>query len=236
MTYGPDYDPLVTFLIPLSIALPRKEREKARRKSEMLDAAAKVMASRSYAKATLDEIAKTAEYGKGTLYNYFPSGKEEILYSIVDELYDNLVEIAERELVDDRIAADTRKAFESFARAVLQYYDEVQNQFVIVVKETLRVLSDDDPKAPYFSKQRQRLIDALIPPLQCACQLGRMKPLPPHAVAHMLIGNINGCQMHTKMECKNANSEGPTVDERVGLLMSLLFDGLLNTHDVPAND
>jgi AcrR family transcriptional regulator len=65
-------------------ALSRRDRERLTRRSEMLSAAQEVIAEKGYGEATLEEIASRAEYGKGTLYNYFPGGKQEILLSIFE--------------------------------------------------------------------------------------------------------------------------------------------------------
>ena len=81
--------------------ISRRERERMMRRDEMLQAAQAVFAEKGYAQATIDEIAHRAEFGKGTLYNYFPGGKEDILYAIFDELYDTIC---------GRIAAAFREA------------------------------------------------------------------------------------------------------------------------------
>jgi AcrR family transcriptional regulator len=61
-----------------SANLSRKERERLMRRQAMLEAARAVFAEKGYANATLEEIAQRAEFGKGTLYNYFPGGKDEL--------------------------------------------------------------------------------------------------------------------------------------------------------------
>ncbi|TKX68113.1 TetR/AcrR family transcriptional regulator, partial [Halorubrum sp. GN11_10-6_MGM] len=66
-------------------SLSRRERERRRRRQAMLDAARAVFAEEGYADATLDEIAERAEFGKGTLYNYFEGGKEELFLAVFDE-------------------------------------------------------------------------------------------------------------------------------------------------------
>lgn len=60
----------------------RKEREKERRRLDIIDAAENVFFTKGYEKATMDDIAKEAELGKGTLYLYFNS-KEEIFNEII---------------------------------------------------------------------------------------------------------------------------------------------------------
>lgn len=57
----------------------RKERERLRRREEILDAAERIFAGKGILYSTIDDIAREAELGKGTLYNYFPS-REAILW------------------------------------------------------------------------------------------------------------------------------------------------------------
>lgn len=57
----------------------RKERERNLRREDILTAAERVFAGKGIVASTIDDIAREAELGKGTLYNYFPS-KEAILW------------------------------------------------------------------------------------------------------------------------------------------------------------
>ena len=59
----------------------RKEREKEFRRTEIINAAEKVLFSKGFEKSTMDDIAKKAELGKGTLYLYFDK-KEDIFAEI----------------------------------------------------------------------------------------------------------------------------------------------------------
>ena len=54
-------------------ASDRRERERARHEGEVLEAAARVFARRSLARATMAEIAREAQFAVGTLYKFFPS-------------------------------------------------------------------------------------------------------------------------------------------------------------------
>jgi len=60
----------------------RKEREKERRKEEILDAAHRVFVEKGLTTATVDDIAAAAELSKGTLYLYFDS-KEDIYIALM---------------------------------------------------------------------------------------------------------------------------------------------------------
>jgi TetR/AcrR family transcriptional regulator len=59
----------------------RKEREKERRRNEIIDAAEKLFFSRGYENVTMDDIAKGTELARGTLYLYFKN-KDNIYIAI----------------------------------------------------------------------------------------------------------------------------------------------------------
>lgn len=59
----------------------RKEREKERRREEIVEAARKVFVEKGLGAATMDEIAEVAELSKATLYLHFPS-KEDLYLAV----------------------------------------------------------------------------------------------------------------------------------------------------------
>ena len=59
----------------------RAEREREK-KASLLAAAEEVFTSKGYTDATLDEIIKLADTGKGTVYRYF-GNKENLFYQLV---------------------------------------------------------------------------------------------------------------------------------------------------------
>jgi AcrR family transcriptional regulator len=59
----------------------RKEREKERRRSDIIDAAEKLFFSRGFENVTMDDIAKETELARGTLYLYFKN-KDDICVAI----------------------------------------------------------------------------------------------------------------------------------------------------------
>lgn len=60
----------------------RREREKAKRRTEIVDAAEQLFFSKGAAAATMDDVADAAELSKGTLYLYFES-KEDLLNAVI---------------------------------------------------------------------------------------------------------------------------------------------------------
>lgn len=68
----------------------RREREKAQRRQDILDAARQVFFERGFHQPTVDDVAARAEVSKGTIYLYFKS-KEEILAHLLLEGLDLLL-------------------------------------------------------------------------------------------------------------------------------------------------
>lgn len=62
----------------------RKERERNTRARTIMDAASKVFFQRGYTRATIEEIASSAELSVGTIYLYFKN-KEELYISLIFE-------------------------------------------------------------------------------------------------------------------------------------------------------
>ena len=64
----------------------RKEREKGRRRQQIMIAAKRIFSLKGFNKATMEDIANEAELSPGTLYLYFKS-KEEMFLFLIDREY-----------------------------------------------------------------------------------------------------------------------------------------------------
>ena len=64
--------------------LPRRERERLRRRQEMLAAALELFSKKGYHNVSMNEIAEKSEFAIGTLYNFFDS-KEHLYSSLMVE-------------------------------------------------------------------------------------------------------------------------------------------------------
>jgi AcrR family transcriptional regulator len=214
---------------PLSMS--RKERERLSRRTAMLEAAQSVFAERGFGQSTLDEIASRAEFGKGTIYNYFPGGKEEMLFALLDELYDGLIELIESQFGESKHGIPFRDQVRDLLTRTFCFFGERDDLFLIAIKEAHRHLFGDDPeKAAYFSHQRERLVEAISAPLESAMNRGEIKTMPSNAVAHMLLGNINGCYTHVCLCNRYGNNEQELpggAEENAEFMTTMLFDGLL---------
>jgi len=67
--------------------LPRREREKARQRQEMLAAALDLFSQKGYHQVSIHEIAQKSEFAIGTLYKFFKN-KEDLYKTLMLELAD----------------------------------------------------------------------------------------------------------------------------------------------------
>jgi len=76
-------------------SLTRKQRELLEREQLILDVAQSILHQHGYNYLTMDRIAETVEYSKGTIYNHF-SSKEDLVCSLGCRSISNLIDIFER--------------------------------------------------------------------------------------------------------------------------------------------
>ncbi len=209
------------------VTLPRRERERLARRGEMLQAAQEVFAEKGYNTATLEEVAARAEYGKGTLYNYFPGGKQEILLALVERFHDELCAIIDRSF-DESNNQPFRTSLSAFFGGTFSFFLERTELFVTLLREAYRIsLSDDSESRQFFSDQRERALDALATPLKAAMERGEIRESASHLMAHMILVNLNGAQMRACMPKSEAIRSLPqSASEMADFLTDLVMDGL----------
>jgi len=89
----------------------RRNRERDAHRREILEAAERVFAAKGYETATVEEIAREAEFATGTLYNFF-DGKEALFLAVADRILDDLVARFDEEI--EPIKSDPRTAIPRF--------------------------------------------------------------------------------------------------------------------------
>jgi len=110
---------------------PRRKGAAAHRRAAILNAARTVFARQGYADTVVDDIARQADIGKGTLYLYFPS-KEQIYLAA-------LLEDAQQLDEESRAAMAAAKNWQDKLRAYievrLRYFEEHQDFVRIYLTE-----------------------------------------------------------------------------------------------------
>jgi AcrR family transcriptional regulator len=113
----------------------RRERDRLRRRADILHAAERVFAEKGYHAACIEEIAEAAEYGTGTVYLYFKDK---------ESLYLELFEAKVRELIQwiERRVGSTLEPVEALGRLIearMEYFDSNRAFFQIYVREGMNL-------------------------------------------------------------------------------------------------
>jgi len=120
----------------------RKEREKERRRQQIIVAAKRVFSKKGFNKATMEDIAHEAELSPGTLYLYFKN-KEELYASLSLRILQYL--IISLEHVHEEKAQEPEQKLDALINAMFDVYEFdpliIVNMFHLQSSETIKNLS-----------------------------------------------------------------------------------------------
>ncbi|NSW83466.1 MAG: TetR/AcrR family transcriptional regulator [Syntrophothermus sp.] len=159
----------------------RKDAEKEFRKRFIAEVAYRLFADRSFETVTVEDIARAAEFGKGTLYQYFES-KEEIVAYVIQRGISELCQRIEVECLhepDLHVALDRLielqyefhatygRLFLSLLRRNLdglltsQYFEDVKKRYEAKTQLTAKVLERGIDSGVFVSAESYRLARAV---------------------------------------------------------------------------
>lgn len=111
-------------------SLSRKARERLRHRADILTASERVFASKGYHQATIEEIAREAEFAVGTIYNFFDSKDalyKDVIRSIVERCYDDFINVV-------KTAPHPVVAIATLMELRVQQYEQHQGLFHVVLE------------------------------------------------------------------------------------------------------
>jgi AcrR family transcriptional regulator len=168
----------------------RKQREKQRRRRDIINAARKIFSVKGFNSATMEEIATEAELSPGTLYLYFKN-KEELHTSLSIDILKYLTTQIQ-EVVDLDICVEEK--MERFRDVFIDVYDYdasiLINLFHLQSGETLHNLSDE--MMQHLKKNSARAHGAIIQVIKEGIDKGIFIDEHPVALADVLWGSYAG--------------------------------------------
>jgi len=165
----------------------------------------------------MDEIARAARVGKGTIYRYFRNKDDLFLRMVLggtDELCEAIRRTAERPISFPR---QMERIVSEAARTMLRH------------RQLLRLLHSEESRMPFMSpamreqwrRNRRRLVDSIAAWLGRGVGAGHIRPdVPPETIAIGLLGMIRGFIMQQEPSARTA--------PRVGPMLSLFLEGAAN--------
>jgi AcrR family transcriptional regulator len=163
---------------------PRAKRYEKRRR-EVVDASIRLFSEKGYDGASLLDIADAVGLLKGSLY-YYARSKEDLLYAIVEEVFDEGVAAAAELRSSDREPLDAlRQSLERAATYMLTHREQNAIYF-----HDAKSLSDE--RLAELAPRRTEWVDALTEVLRAGQRRGEFRAdLDPRIAALALIGSIN---------------------------------------------
>ncbi len=185
-----------------------------------MDAAVKIFAEKGFSAATLEEIAGEAEFGKGTLYNYF-NGKEEIYSALIEDVLNFNIELVKR--VDSE-SENAKMFLESYTKGFLNYCLQNSSSFLLFVREiahlnTDYLIADRSLMIAKYEQIRTTFVDRIKKGIADK-EIKNYDPLKLAAFYDHFIFSY----MHFMVSCPKFKFEDA---EEATFLLSILFDGLL---------
>jgi TetR/AcrR family transcriptional regulator len=207
--------------------LERKEREKERRKEEILDAAQRIFFEKGLVASTMDEIAAAAELSKATLYLHFVS-KEDLYLAVamrglrlIRSMFKEILE-AGLSLVDtlDRLSLSYRDFFYN-QREYFRMLGFLQNpQFHKQVSEPMMIACNEES---------DRIREIILSLIGRGAQENKIRSdLSPTEMAVVILSNATSLMLRvdSEGECwKKRLQIDP--DKIVDMSMTLTIDAIL---------
>lgn len=198
--------------------LSRKKKEYLTRRADILSAAEKVFAAKGFFGSTMDEIAKRAEFGTGSLYKYF-RGKKDLYFSLIDEKVGEVTRLLRAELGKDLSPIEK---IESMLYLQLSFIQRDRDFFKIYVSDRTRfewTIKDELGKGVH--KKFVAYLSALEEVMRDGIERGQFKEMDPRDMAHGFVGIVNSFVFEWIMSpgAYSLVSKAPTI-------MNIFFEGV----------
>jgi AcrR family transcriptional regulator len=169
----------------------RKEREKERRRQQIIIAAKRVFSGKGFNKATMEDIAKEAELSPGTLYLYFKN-KEELYASLSLRILQYLhIRVSH---VNDETNLSPNEKLHALTEAMYDVYDFdpliIINMFHLQSSEILKNLSE--PLLEEIKALSQKSIGAIAKIFKTGIDQGVYVDRHPMALADIFWSMFSG--------------------------------------------
>jgi AcrR family transcriptional regulator len=161
---------------------PKSDALRARRREEILAAAAKLFAQHGYADANTQLLADTLGVGKGTIYRYFAT-KEALFLAAVDRLMRRLTESVDQSTAT---VEDSLERLACVVHAYLNFCDEHPEFAELLIQE--RAQFKDRKKPTYFVYHDARAEQGRSE-LRALMEEGRVRSVPVERITDVL-GNL----------------------------------------------
>jgi TetR/AcrR family transcriptional regulator, cholesterol catabolism regulator len=163
--------------------IPLTEEEQARRRHEIFHQVVPIVLKKGFHETSMQEIASAAGLGKSTLYDYFRTKDEILIYFFEDQLND-LTEEAQK-IAMQNCSADVR--LRKIMEAYVESLQANKSLFMKMTLESQRLRVESQKQIQKSRHAYQDMIRALI---EEGIREGVFRPVNPLLAARLLLGSI----------------------------------------------
>jgi len=198
----------------------RREREYLRRRQEIMSAARTLFVAKGLRNTTLDEIAESSAFGKGTIYNYF-TNKDDLFLAIIHQLIDET--FAATQAAMSSAPEGARAKLFAHALASVSHFHANDEVFLMVMREHNEL---DRKTIAQFVDRFQEKLSLIADPLAADVRAGRIRPADPQKLAALFDGMIRTYCMSVTNKLWPTGGQSPA--DVAELMVSVFFDGIEN--------
>ncbi len=199
------------------VLLDRKQRHRLLRKTDIIRAAEHVFALKGFHKATIQDIARQAQYATGTVYLYFED-KNSLYFSIVVEKIKRLLYILK--LKTGQVTG-ARKKLETAIYESLNFFQKENDFFRILIQEESHWTIRRRMAKSAVTQDRRDFLISLIKETQAEGLI--RKDLQPRQINDILEGIITASIFSLLEE---EASQAKDLKGMVGTIMDLFLNGV----------
>jgi AcrR family transcriptional regulator len=160
------------------------------RRQEILEKARKFFSEKSFHAVSLEDITRSLGMGKSTMYHYFPTKKDlitEVLKESASELYKRVNNHIDR-------SKPIKDQIKSLISAILYYYEENEEAFLLIYRERLDFLNLGEIKDQFdanFKTEYDQFFDHFYAMVEQGKKEGYLLDVDSSVILANIFGTIN---------------------------------------------
>jgi AcrR family transcriptional regulator len=197
-------------------SLPRRERERRQRREDILRAAEEIFAAHGFHAASIEQIAKAAEYATGTVYLYFRD-KEALYLELFEEKIRELSELIRKQT--DGVK-DPVEALHRLVEARMDFFERNRAFFRIYAREGMNRYESRHDRWTEIVRLYEEYLDLLAGIIRAAQRRGMFRK----GDAHQFSVALSGMMIQLTRDQLQSKVERPLMD-LAPFVLELFLDG-----------
>jgi len=157
------------------------------KRQRIMAAAERLFKARQFHEITLDEVARVAQVGKGTLYLYF-ADKNDLFFQTAVAGFDDMCELLRRHPVTE---GSIRQELQQACETISAFFQKRRPLFRMILAEGERALGKGGGLRQRWNRHRKKMTQAVAEIIARGVQRGEVRDdIPPEALAEYFLGML----------------------------------------------